>query len=223
MSWLTRLLPYLDRADLWQTAESEYQRHNFPFAGGPGPHTGLSTLVPVFGCPADWRARDVQIIEPSQQMVACTSYLGVEGVNLWTRDGILFVDSAVRISDVVDGTSQTLFAGERPPSSDSRFGWWYAGVGQRDTGSADMLLGVEEQNTTAGILTSCPNGTYTYGPGQSTNKCDIFHFWSLHTGGANFLLADGSVRFLSYAAAPLMPALATRADDEAVEVPGAGQ
>jgi len=33
---------------------------------------------------------------------------------------------------------------------------------------------------------------------------------SLYGGGANFLFADGSVHFLSYAATPVMPALASR-------------
>jgi len=32
--------------------------------------------------------------------------------------------------------------------------------------------------------------------------------------------ADGSVHFLAYSAAPIMPALASRAGGEAVQVPG---
>ena len=48
-----------------------------------------------------------------------------------------------------------------------------------------------------------------------SNQCDMFHFWSLHSGGAHFLFADGSVQFLSYASAPLLPALASRAGGEA--------
>lgn len=47
----------------------------------------------------------------------------------------------------------------------------------------------------------------------------MFHFWSLHSGGANFAFADGSVRFLRYSAEPIMPALATRAGGEAVSLP----
>ena len=38
-------------------------------------------------------------------------------------------------------------------------------------------------------------------------------------GGANFAFADGSVRFLSYSADAVMPALSTRAGGEAVAVP----
>ena len=47
----------------------------------------------------------------------------------------------------------------------------------------------------------------------------MYHFWSPHAGaGAHFLFADGSVRFLSYSAAPIMPALSTRAGGEVVSI-----
>src|SRR5262245_20532704 len=62
-------------------------------------------------------------------------------------------------------------------------------------------------------------GAYTYGPGQLDNQCDMFHFWSLHEGGAHFLFADGSVHFLRYSAAPILPALASRGGGESVSLP----
>jgi len=46
-----------------------------------------------------------------------------------------------------------------------------------------------------------------------------YHFWSPHPGGANFALADGSVRLLNYSANALMPALASRAGGEVAAVP----
>jgi prepilin-type processing-associated H-X9-DG protein len=42
----------------------------------------------------------------------------------------------------------------------------------------------------------------------------------LHPNGSNFLFADGSVKFLQYSAAPILPALGTRAGGENVIIPG---
>jgi prepilin-type processing-associated H-X9-DG protein len=68
-----------------------------------------------------------------------------------------------------------------------------------------------------------PPATSSYnGPGPyytPANFCDFYHFWSNHPGGAYFVFADASVRFIPYSAAALMPALATRAGGEAVKVP----
>ena len=101
------------------------------------------------------------------------------------------------------------------PSADLAFGWWYAGEGQARTGSGDSVLGVQEANAYPRYR-QCPSGPYQYGPGSVTNDCDTFHFWSLHIGGAHFLFCDGSVHFLRYSAAPILPALATRADGDIV-------
>ena len=214
-SWLTALLPYVEQQALWTTTQNAYRKTR-SFNQNP-PHVGLSTVVPVFACPADGRAGEVQIAQREKIPVALTSYLGVEGQDLNVLDGVLFRDSRIRIADISDGTSNTLFAGERPPSTDFQFGWWYAGVGQRFTGSAEMVLGVREKNMMPVTKGSCAPGTYGFAPGSFNNQCDMYHFWSPHTGdGAHFLFADGSVRFLSYSAAPLMPALASRAGGEPV-------
>ena len=109
--------------------------------------------------------------------------------------------------------------GERPSSPHLDFGWWYAGWGQMKTGSCDSVLGVHEINTSPFLDTICRPGASTFGPGALNNTCDMFHFWSLHPGGANFLFADGSARFLAYSAAPVLPVLATRAGGEVAELP----
>jgi prepilin-type processing-associated H-X9-DG protein len=111
-------------------------------------------------------------------------------------------------------------AGERPPSADFWYGWWYAGFGQAGTGSGDMLLGVRERNRGGYIYTYfCAPGPYSFSPGRFDNQCDLFHFWSPHPGGAHFLFGDGSARFLGYAADPILPALATRAGGEVAALP----
>jgi prepilin-type processing-associated H-X9-DG protein len=119
---------------------------------------------------------------------------------------------------MTDGLSNTLLAGERPPSADEEFGWCYAGTGQADSGSGGMVLGVREWDYWWKTK-SCWKGPYFFGPGRVENTCDTFHFWSLHPGGAHFLFADGGAHFLAYSADPVLPAPATRAGGEAAAVP----
>lgn len=216
MSWLTQVLPYVEQQPLWAEAQTAYEQCPSPLKNPP--HIDMATVVPIFACPSDDRAADVHFAPRDKIQVALTSYLGVEGVDLHNPNGVLFRDSHVRIGDITDGTSQTLFAGERPASTDFQFGWWYAGAGQAFTGSADMVLGVQEVNILPYSWAPCFSGPYSFSPGKITNQCDMFHFWSLHASGANFLFADGSVHFLTYASAPLMPALASRAGQEVVSL-----
>jgi len=213
MSWCTRLLPFLEQEVLWKEAQHAFALEP-SFLKNP-PHTLLTFVLPIFTCPSDTRTRDQHPGSP-----ALTSFLGVEGFDQSTRDGILYLDSRVHLADVRDGTSNTLLVGERPPSAKKNFGWWYAGWGQAQDGSGDMVLGVRERNVFASWLgADCPAGPYQFGPGRLDNQCDLFHFWSLHPGGAHFLYADGSVHFLSYSADAILPALSTRAGGEVVDVP----
>jgi prepilin-type processing-associated H-X9-DG protein len=148
--------------------------------------------------------------------VAFTSYLGVSGADPLKLDGLLYLDSSTHFSDILDGTSHTVLVGERPPSADGLLGWWYAGEGQVQDGSGDMVLSVRERNTGA-YGPGCPPGPYVFGPGRASDQCSAFHFWSPHSGGgAHFLFADGSVHFLPYSANPILPALATRAGGDVV-------
>jgi prepilin-type processing-associated H-X9-DG protein len=150
--------------------------------------------------------------------VALTSYLGVEGLDLFAKDGVLYLDSQIRLANITDGTSNTLLVGERPPSEDKTLGWCYAGGGQQGEGSTDMVLGVREVNIWP-FGGDCLGGPYHFVSGRVNEECDVFHFWSMHPGGANFLFADGAVRFLSYSVDPLLPALASRAGRETVDLP----
>jgi prepilin-type processing-associated H-X9-DG protein/prepilin-type N-terminal cleavage/methylation domain-containing protein len=214
MSWLTRLLPFIEQDTLWGQSLSAFKQDTF---FETPPHFPIcQKVMPAFLCPSDPRSQQAE--DFTVFSVAFTDYLGVWGTDRRHRDGVLFIDSQVRLADVRDGTSNTLMVGERPPSADGRLGWWYAGWGQLKDGSAEALLGVAEWND-GPFYRQCPRGPYSYGPGRNANQCDTFHFWSLHPGGANFLFCDGSVHFLPYSAAPIMPALATRAGGEAVSVP----
>jgi prepilin-type processing-associated H-X9-DG protein len=215
LGWQARLLPYLEQRELWDQTVAAFKQD--PVFWNDPPHTGLATVVPAFLCPADDRVTSPATVG-SVGLRAFTSYLGVEGTNAGVVDGVLYLDSKCRLADVTDGSSNTLLVGERPPSADLVLGWWYAGWGQRKNGDGDMLLGVRSRNY-AGYGPGCPEGPYHFTPGAFKNQCDAFHFWSPHAGGAHFALADGSVRFLSYSADPVMPALATRAGGEVASPP----
>src|SRR5262245_13212883 len=172
LSWHARLLPHLEQQPLWVAAQQAFARDK-DFLNNP-PHGGLGTVVPHFGCPSDGRTSRPAAV--NNRSIALTSYLGVEGTNQFKRDGVLFLDSRIRLSDVYDGTSNTLMVGERPPSADLVLGWWYAGWGQSKDGSGDMVLGVREKNVSI-YGAGCPGGPYKFGPGRFSNQCDAFHFW----------------------------------------------
>jgi prepilin-type N-terminal cleavage/methylation domain-containing protein/prepilin-type processing-associated H-X9-DG protein len=215
LGWPARLLPFLEQENLWREVQAAYATDpdTAAFYGHP-PHAALkATPVRVFNCPADPR-----LPGPAGygSPAAFTSFLGVEGIDQFARGGVLYLDSKVRLTDVSDGTSNTLMVGERPPSAFLNLGWWYRGWGQNKDGSAETLLGAREQNTSQD---DCPPGPFPFSAGRLDNQCDLFHFWSRHSGGANFAFADGSVRFLSYSADSILPALASRAGGEVVALP----
>lgn len=214
MSWMTRVLPFVEQEAMWREAVKGFELER-DFRKSP-PHTPLPRVIPTYICPSDSRTLSPAIL--GNYVIGLTSYLGNEGLDLNTRDGLLFLDSRIRIADVDDGTSNTLLVGERPPSADLVMGWWYGGWGQYRSGSGDSALGVREQNLDV-WGGACLVGPYHFVAGRFQNQCDAFHFWSPHPGGANFLFADGSVRLLSYSADSIMPALASRAGGEVVNVP----
>ena len=217
LGWLTRLLPHLEQNALWEQTTAAYA--NNPSQLFAPPHPGLATPVKLFACPADVRSFAVQITHGNKR-VALTNYLGVSGVNCRTTDGVLFANSRVRIADITDGTSNTLAVGERPPGHDFWYGWWYAGEGQSETGSGDTVLGVRELRIVDYFtLQSCPRGPYRFAPGRVEDPCMVLRFWSLDADGGHFAFADGSVRFLSYSAEELLPALAAKAGGEVVALP----
>lgn len=213
--WTLDVLPFAEQATLYSKAQAAYRVVPLPFVNPP--HTGLDTVVRILTCPSDDRIRTPQVSERTQTRIAFTSYLGVSGADTFGRDGVLYQNSRIQFNAITDGLSNTLLLGERPPSSDFQFGWWYAGAGQRGTGSGDLILGVREANLQPIVSGSqCGPGRYPFSPATGfSDPCGMFHYWSPHPGGANFALCDGSIRFLSYEANEVLPAMASRAGGEA--------
>lgn len=212
-SWITRTLPYLDEAPAWADTRADYAVQRV-FAGPPV-HRNLARPLRTVLCPSGHK----QVGTTDDNVTAAfTYYLGVSGSVGMLSDGVLYRDSTTRFADIADGASNTLLVGERPPTPDNHFGWWYAGVGQTLDGSADFLLAAHDTNRTFRAPT-CPRGPYAFQSGRPDEMCDAFHFWSPHPGGAHFAFADGSVRFLRYTADDVLPALATRAGGESASAP----
>lgn len=205
MNWHARLLPYLEQDALWRQILAAYEEDKYEF-DTPAHVAVRRAQVATFACPADTSRKGIWNTRGQ------TSYLGIEGVVHHRDEGVLFMDSSVRMAEITDGTSTTLFVGERPPSANLDYGRWHTSWGA--WGTLNSTLGVREKEV-GGWIPGCHDGPYPFRPGSLKDPCSVFHFWSLHGGGANFLFGDGSVRFLPYKAASLLPALATRAGGEA--------
>jgi len=249
-SWMAQMMPFYEQdnlyrqADTWaRTTPDVPQYHWWPWGGfwlsPPTPaNPALGQIVKTLICPADTRQN--LTLPPSQWNnpsapasegnVAFTGYLGVasgaEGNEAYPSGstgsslvGILYWQSKVSLTDITDGLSNTLMVGERPPSKDLYYGWWFAGAGWDGSGEGDVVLGARSIKY-AQSLNCDPNVYAHYKSGRLSDSCDQAHFWSLHSGGGNFLLGDGSVRFVSYSAGDVvLPQISTRANGESNGIP----
>ena len=197
-SWSAQLLPWLEEEPLWNSLV-EFE-DAAAIDGIPVNRLGLSTHQLHVHCPSNSETATVQrAMNLNGTYVGLTDYQGVAGRNFRSKDGVFFLDSKTKISQIGDGLSNTFFIGERPPSSDYSLGWWFTGNRQDGTGNADLFLGMEEENAMqAESLKNLGSGPYYYRKGSWKKMESVLHFWSFHPSGANFLYGDGSVNLLSY-------------------------
>lgn len=214
-AWMALLLPYIEQTAMWQQSESAFKTHP-DFRDPTHPN---STIVAQFVCPSDSRVRNTFDFpfsdDGGKSRMAMSSYQGNQGKIGFAKDGLLFVDSHVRAAEVTDGLSQTFIIGERPPSHDLWYGWWYGGVGYDFLGTLDSVLGTRERNLSSdGRWWKCGVGPFEFTAHTVDDPCAVWQYWSLHTGGAHFAFCDGSVRFFRYGATDILIAHSTRSGGE---------
>ncbi len=194
-SWAYHIAPYMEMDNVYKA----FNKNAWPwYQYLPNGQTVNGQKAPMMQCPSDTRSN--LVCNDGGNLAALTAYLAVNGKNQFReaggQDGIIYVNSGVKITSITDGTSNTLLIGERPPSNDLYYGWMWAGSGDYPYFAAtDTSLGVRE--------ITAPGATPDFfrpGDLNDPNNIHRYHYWSLHPGGANWLFGDGGVRFITYSA-----------------------
>jgi prepilin-type N-terminal cleavage/methylation domain-containing protein/prepilin-type processing-associated H-X9-DG protein len=200
-SWIARMLPFMEQDNRYNQlgiAQNTPMSSVLSFLGAPN----MKTLRCSSDFTPDIRT-DCANITPGGTPIGVTSYKGVSGSNwcwgsftntgpsgncdgLDNGTGIFWRSDYKRpltLNHVTaaDGTANTLMIGEDIGSMNIHNGWPYS-------------------NTSVGTCSIPLNNAMVAGQPGYNNPGDwpnVYSFRSRHTGGANFCLADGSVRSVS--------------------------
>lgn len=206
-SWHAFILPELDQSNLQaqinfsDDISSNYTRYN----------TVTGRKIPILLCPSDPNNDaifDQHVVwadgKEDDVKFGHSSYFPNRGSTRKLPGDGVFPDANLVTApkNISDGTSNTIFLGERPIDDDHWAGQIFAGWGVDARGLGDSLMDAEEPFALGKTLKCCD---------------DMLHYWSHHDGGAHFAMCDGSVRFISYSINfNLFRALCTRAGGEVV-------
>jgi len=202
MSWIVQILPMLDQTNLFGRInfdESVYAAANGQFR---------STVLPTVLCPSDWQRVMTNGIQTSgmNNYAAC---FGGEDVPIdMKNNGVMFLNSSISFRQIRDGASNTIMVGEKCIVEDTNDPGWMSGTRStlRNTG-VPMNKGWDVGGPGTGVRPGMP-----LPPPDMTSTSG---FSSYHPGGAQFVLCDGSVRFISINVnLPLFANLGNRADLE---------
>jgi prepilin-type N-terminal cleavage/methylation domain-containing protein/prepilin-type processing-associated H-X9-DG protein len=214
--WGAYLLPYIEQDNVYHQIDFSQPIQNQPV---------IQTMVKTYLCPADNPPSGPFPVTDATFTTICLaapcSYAATVGqdaseVDALNGDGIFYRNSQTRLTDITDGTSQTIMVGDRawvqtqgiwagaPSGAITRPG--PRNVWPNATGPAQALALVH--NNWLNITTDADGG--------------LDDFSSNHTAGANFAFADGSVHFIRSITADGVErrafwALGTRAGGEVIQ------
>ncbi len=194
--WAVMALPQMEQISLFNAINL-----NLPIEAPDNQTTRLTSLA-LFLCPSDvvkspWSAYSRNLNGNPIAMLcqlAPANYVGVFGTSDpgIDGDGVFYRDSAVRFSDVLDGTSNTFSVGERSFAlGEATWAGFVTGaVLYPDNNDG---IGYPRAESGPGMILGQTGGGH--GPGDPT--AEVNQFYSLHFGGGvQFLFVDGHVAVL---------------------------
>ncbi|HZY91085.1 MAG TPA: DUF1559 domain-containing protein [Gemmataceae bacterium] len=215
------LLPFIEQDNLQKNLNLTQRE----YANCLGPNSTGAQVVKILICPSDPMPAPVTTYTSggNTYYFGMNSYGGNGGTYGYyfdygslKTDGVFYINSKVKIADITDGTSNTFLFGERYHKDPV-----YTNIATLGGWAWANYNAVEDY-----ILSARVPVNYTIPPGSPNTYAftdpRTCAFGSGHTGGANFALCDGSVRFVALTGntdLPLLQALCTRAGGEVVSLP----
>jgi prepilin-type N-terminal cleavage/methylation domain-containing protein/prepilin-type processing-associated H-X9-DG protein len=235
-SALSQILPYLEQANM-------YNALNFSLPDSDPSNTTVSVAkINSFICPSDFPDSAPSYGAQTNYMADQGSWIvfgSATGANagLLPPNGVFLAGSVTRFADIVDGLSNTGFYCERildiqsngvvDPIADVFFPRTQPTT-VADAVSQCQALDITNLANQAPVFMGAPwvNGQHVFQniTGPNTRSCGFFIVnraimppSSRHPGGVNFLLGDGSVRFIKNTInIPTWQALGTKAGGEVI-------